>query len=604
MQNEPAAPRKRTLCADSLVVAVGSIDDGDDPAHAQAALHDFECWLRQRDTNVLPCRTTRSLLTALSTAAYHAAQQLDSDEASTIVLVFVGDVSDKQATLRFEDGKVQLRDCVKALASGAGAAATRMSLFCFFDTVCYRVGPHRKCLRSESVRTALGDESLAAVHVVWSATQEGYNGKYDLYAAMSTDTDDESSDGDGDRNTAPRAAALNVKRSTMAACLADQCRGAAEMSLEQLAAGATQAWHAKQRDLSMVRIETFSTPSGNLTFAFVKSQVAIPSPLPLASRPTEPTVMAAAAPQAAAAPKLETAKPPAAAAAIGDAGRSSGSPPSRESPPYYYPEAAAATQAPSMRDAASAPVTPTPDYVARGLNPNAAQFQPPSNDGPGTSPSAAPPAAIGEEEAGGRYRPVSSSIPTDSYATPAGTSRGQSTPLPIPELQSVYAAMAARNNDRRGVHYCNVCQCDVFGDANWQLHLTSEKHRRKELLTNPDIAGRLDATSTAILVNPKNFCKCDLCGVVISGQANIYQHMNGQQHRRNAERFGVPVTATELPPMQPQAPTPSADPVFVARHRCNVCQKTFETEGQLLTHYGTMEHQLASGNDIFGPIGR
>eukprot|EP00672_Neobodo_designis_P014648 CAMPEP_0174856128 /NCGR_PEP_ID=MMETSP1114-20130205/35139_1 /TAXON_ID=312471 /ORGANISM="Neobodo designis, Strain CCAP 1951/1" /LENGTH=521 /DNA_ID=CAMNT_0016090907 /DNA_START=139 /DNA_END=1704 /DNA_ORIENTATION=- len=165
---------------------------------------------------------------------------------------------------------------------------------------------------------------------------------------------------------------------------------------------------------------------------------------------------------------------------------------------------------------------------------------------------------------------------------------------------------AGGDDGRRGIFYCEVCQCDVFGDHNWALHLASEKHKRREILTNPEMAGKLDATQTAMLVNPKNFYKCDVCNVVISGQANILQHVNGAQHKKNAARKGIvlpdpeveagyapaPTMAVPPPPSVPTyASTPSAnsqapsssDPVYYAAE-CKACNQRFANDSDLLDH--------------------
>jgi hypothetical protein len=178
----------------------------------------------------------------------------------------------------------------------------------------------------------------------------------------------------------------------------------------------------------------------------------------------------------------------------------------------------------------------------------------------------------------------------------------------VPQRPGAADEWAPRGDPRRGIYYCEICQCDVFGDHNWALHLASEKHKRREILTNPDMAGRLDATQTAMLVNPKNFYKCDVCNVVISGQANILQHVNGSQHKKNAARKGIilPDPAVEAsggigadpnpPPPPPPGYVPLApstrDPVHVpmgrgaeSRAECRICGQHFDSEDALMDHY-------------------
>jgi hypothetical protein len=146
---------------------------------------------------------------------------------------------------------------------------------------------------------------------------------------------------------------------------------------------------------------------------------------------------------------------------------------------------------------------------------------------------------------------------------------------------------------RKGVHHCNVCNCDVFGDQNWALHLTSEKHRRKEILANPGLAGAvLDPTTTALLVNPRNFFKCDVCNVVISGQTNIQQHLSGQQHRRNQIMRGMldPNAQAEYGEQQ-QGDDEEDEPMLI---ECRTCMVQFGSVQELMEHQSTSAHITAT----------
>lgn len=86
--------------------------------------------------------------------------------------------------------------------------------------------------------------------------------------------------------------------------------------------------------------------------------------------------------------------------------------------------------------------------------------------------------------------------------------------------------------------HCDACGCEVFGETNWKLHVDSEKHKRKTLLLQmaQTTDEPIDATMAALVVNPKNFFKCDVCNVLISGQTNIDQHLAGNQHQKLAAK--------------------------------------------------------------------
>jgi len=208
--------------------------------------------------------------------------------------------------------------------------------------------------------------------------------------------------------------------------------------------------------------------------------------------------------------------------------------------------------------APAAPVAPT--SVKTPLAPTvpaAPTVQAPKAVGPPTLPPAEVPAKPQPTKT-----PASTASPANQLAATSTASLDPSATAFVPSAVSLapsstgYATVSAEPewfagargirppiDSRRGVFFCSICNCEVFGESNLALHLASDKHKRKEMLSNPALAAaKQDPTVSSMLMNPKNFFSCDVCGVVISGSINIEQHLNGAQHKKNAARAVDPNT--------------------------------------------------------------
>ena len=90
--------------------------------------------------------------------------------------------------------------------------------------------------------------------------------------------------------------------------------------------------------------------------------------------------------------------------------------------------------------------------------------------------------------------------------------------------------------------WCECCSCTICGASNWAQHVQSERHQRKAVAkegTGPVIPTGVDATQLLIQQNAANYFNCDICGTIISGEANIQQHVQGSKHRKKAAEKGL-----------------------------------------------------------------
>ncbi len=85
---------------------------------------------------------------------------------------------------------------------------------------------------------------------------------------------------------------------------------------------------------------------------------------------------------------------------------------------------------------------------------------------------------------------------------------------------------------------CNVCGVVVCGEDNWRQHLDGARHRRNEermlsagtaALMSPKLEGAHPATTTTITTGRDFYC--ETCHASATGEESFRDHLNGRRHR-------------------------------------------------------------------------
>jgi hypothetical protein len=526
-------PSLLTFAMHAYISLIGRLQSGDAMEHAVDSSRQLEFSTRRKGDGsclVLPSRNSNVFELHLQ----HCSLTAPPNVPTVVIVHYIGDLvtSDSDIAAQLTDGKYALLQKVCDFASSNPS----ITVILFLDTACYRITSSKKSLKLDAVSALLQPATKARVMVLWPVGSTSATALVRDHDDDDDDGGDQSGSGRPDVITACSALAVALDRAGLpasggAAALCDALCTSANDALEQADVPATlhgTVSNALRDSVLGISLEPTTQPLTRWRLPTGPTEIHTRDVLVPHGATGEAETLRLQL-QAERARRQEAEDEVAAMKAM----------PS--------PTVAAPATAASAPTAAAVVASPAPPDDSRQLNVAAAPFQP------------GVPAHAPRPFGASHTMPTLASTPTAPATVPAPLA---SSPYSMmPSLAGIPAQYGL--SGRKGVHHCEVCKCDVFGDQNWALHITSEKHRRKELLSNADLAGKLlDPTTTALLVNPQNFFKCDVCNVVVSGHANIQQHLAGQQHKKNdALSRGVPYH-------EPQAAGPfsTAPGVFTDDH--------------------------------------
>ncbi len=198
-------------------------------------------------------------------------------------------------------------------------------------------------------------------------------------------------------------------------------------------------------------------------------------------------------------------------------------------------------------------------------------------------------------------------------------------------------------------HFCDDCQKPVSGDGNWQIHLASERHRKKAAETTNALQEQLtrmtvsEPTFSQLLLQgqrqqqllvlpgppptvPAPFPqspgsvsssggdisrRCQICGVNVCGEANWRQHIGGKPHKKKEQNMRMdspqsvlpsssyvppPAAFSSPPSMRPSSPTPSTvttNSTMSSDRHCISCDVWVCGEENYQAHLSGRKHKKA-----------